>query len=56
MSRTVKPEAVNTSKAGINDGGNPYNNLAFDKITMLITCHNFSFQSFHHISILCSGS
>lgn len=28
MSRTSKPDAINTSKAGINGGGNPYCNLA----------------------------
>ena len=30
MSRTAKPEAVNTSKAGVNSRGNPYCNLAVD--------------------------
>lgn len=28
MSRTAKPDAVNTSKAGVNGRGNPYSNLA----------------------------
>ena len=28
MSRTAKPDAVNTSKAGVNSRGNPYCNLA----------------------------
>ena len=36
MSRTVKPGAVNTSKAGINGGGNPYNNLAVAVIIQAI--------------------
>ena len=36
MSRTAKPDAVNTSKAGVNSRGNPYCNLAVAVIIQAI--------------------